>query len=652
MCGLAGVISNRVSFDELYKNTKSMSSKISHRGPDDFGFWIDEKLSVALAHNRLSIIDLSQNGHQPMKSKNGRFIISFNGEIYNHKEIRKYLDTNYGTNAIWKGNSDTEVLITAIELIGLHEALNLIKGMFAFALWDKRHNKMYLIRDRFGEKPLYWGFIDNKYRNQKNLFFASELNAFKGLPFFNNEICKEGLNQYFNYGYIASPNSIYNQIYQLPPGNFLEINQKKFIECSTYKPSPLNWYKFEEKKKIDINIQNHEEIVEIVENLITQSIEKQSCADVPVCTFLSGGIDSSVVSTLLQKIKREKVNTLTISFPEYLKSKNLFDEGPFAKKIANHLGTNHTEIPLTAKEALDIIPSLPEIYSEPFSDSSQIATYLLCNATKKAGYKVALTGDGADEIFGGYNRHIFLPKIYRYFGKCPNKLKRVIISLVENFPLSSEGLIKDKRQKLISAINKSSSIEDIYEGVLNLWNNQKHNILLDEYRLNKTSMDIPIARSTSERIMLKDLFFYLPSDILVKTDRASMANSIETRTPFLDHEIAEFSTKLPLEMKTFSNKISRSGKIILKDILKKYIPEDMFIRPKAGFSVPIGRWIKSPLKEWANDLLSEQKINEQGFLDYKLIKYMWDKHLNDQYDYTPQLWCILMWQAWLEKNRT
>tara|TARA_A100001388_G_scaffold264781_1_gene236362 strand:+ start:3689 stop:5644 length:1956 start_codon:yes stop_codon:yes gene_type:complete len=651
MCGISGLITKNYSYKELFEDINLMRNEISHRGPDYSDAWIDTELGISFAHNRLSIVDLSSSGNQPMKSKNGNLIISFNGEIYNYKEIKEFLNKEFVDNSFWNGTSDTEVLLTAIEFLGLNKTLELVRGMFAFALYNKENREIILVRDRFGEKPLYWGFVKNKNNNSRNIVFGSELKAFKALKYFDNNLSNKGIMQYLNYGYISAPLSIYENIFQLPPGNLIRISQNKFIENYEYQPEPENWYKFLDKESAKIIDKSDHEITIHLENLLIKSISDQNNADVPICTFLSGGIDSSIVATLLQKIRNEKINTLTISFPDYDESSKFFNEGPFASRIAKHLGTNHNDIPITSKEALEIIPKMSEIYSEPFSDSSQIATYLLCKATKESSYKVALTGDGADELFGGYNRHIFLPKIYKLFGKAPQKLNKIIALLIEKIPLSEKGLAKDKRQKLSNIISNSKNIESSYEGLLNLWFDKKNHVLKKEFYSDlKKDITLPMASTISERIMLKDLIDYLPSDILVKTDRASMANSIETRCPFLDHEIAEFSRLIPLSLKSNSKNFSRSGKVILKNILGKYIPEELFLRPKSGFSVPIGQWLKSSLKDWANELLSENKIKKQGYLDYKIIKKLWESHLSNKYDYTPQLWCILMWQSWLENN--
>ena len=650
MCGISGLITKDYSHQELFEEINLMKKALAHRGPDDSGTWIDNKLGITLAHNRLSIIDLSEAGHQPMKSKSGRFIISFNGEIYNHIQIKERLNKELNVKNIWRGSSDTEVLLYSIESLGLKKTLDSIKGMFAFAIWDKLNNEMTLVRDRFGEKPLYWGFIKNLKNNSRNIAFASELKAFLGLKSFNNKISNKGLSQYFDYGYISAPNSIYENIYQLPPGNLLRINYAKFFENHTYIPESICWYNFLERTNSK-KILNKTNTTEKLEQLLINSINSQNQADVPICTFLSGGIDSSTVAALLQKTSPHKINTMTISFPDYKESGKYFDEGPYAEKIAKFLGSNHTDIPITSNEALDIIPYLPEIYSEPFSDSSQIATYLLCKATKDTGYKVALTGDGSDELFGGYNRHIFLPKIYSIFTKAPAEIKNIINFMISRIPLSDKGLLKDKRQKLINSINKSKKIEDLYESLLNLWVNHNDNVLEKRFKnLHYKDLSLPKAQSIAERIMLKDLTSYLPSDILVKTDRASMANSIETRSPFLDHEIAEFSINIPVEKKSNSNKLSISGKIILREILRKHLPKELFKRPKSGFAVPIGTWLKGPLQEWANELLLEEKIMQQGYLDHKKVSKLWRMHKESKYDFTPQIWCILMWQSWLENN--
>ena len=647
MCGVTGIISSNLSREDLYKNLDLMRQNINHRGPDDSGTWIDIELGIGIAHNRLSILDLSQCGHQPMKSKSGRYIISFNGEIYNHIEIKKKLNRKSFLN--WRGTSDTEVLIESLDLLGLKKTLKLIKGMFAFALWDNQEKILYLVRDRFGEKPLYWGFIRND--NNKSFVFASELTSIKNLPIFHNKLSEEGIKKYFNYGYISPPTSIYDEIYQIMPGAYIEINYADLKRNNDYYPKTYSWYNFGLKEDNKYNFENDRNLSLKLENLITDSLSLQNNADVPVCTFLSGGIDSSLVASLLQKISPTKINTFTISFPEQGNEENLFNEGPYASKIANFLETNHTDIPLTSKDALDLIPNLSEIYSEPFSDSSQIPTYLLCKSARESGYKVALTGDGADELFGGYNRHIFLPKVFSIFKNKPKKFKQIISFLLNNIPLSSEGLIKDKRQKLIRSINNSDSIEQIYDSVLKLWIDHEQNVISSRYQYTPSEfLDIPLADTVAERIMLKDILFYLPSDILVKTDRASMYNSLETRAPFLDNDLAEFALNIPLNLKTSNQSYTRTGKYILKEILGKYIPKELFIRPKSGFAVPIGIWIKGPLKEWANDLLNQAKIKNQGFLESDKITKIWTSHLNNEYDYTPQIWSILMWQSWLNSS--
>tara|TARA_Y100000589_G_scaffold164083_1_gene155942 strand:+ start:3470 stop:5425 length:1956 start_codon:yes stop_codon:yes gene_type:complete len=649
MCGVSGIISNNLSREDLYKNIDIMKKYINHRGPDNSGSWLNNELGIGIAHNRLSILDLTRSGHQPMKSKSGRFIISFNGEIYNHIEIKNKLDKKFQSFLNWNGTSDTEVLITALDQLGLEETLKLIKGMFAFALWDNREKLLYLVRDRFGEKPLYWGFIRNN--NNRSLVFASELNSIRNLPIFNNRLSEEGIKKYFHYGYISPPTSIYEEIYQIMPGNYIKISYTDFIKNNYYSPDNISWYKFSAKESDKNNFDNEKELSLNLEKLLISSLSLQNNADVPICTFLSGGIDSSLVATLLQKISTNKINTFTISFPEEGSKDSLFNEGPYASQIAKYIGTNHTDIPLTSKEALDLIPKLSTIYSEPFSDSSQIPTYLVCKAARESGYKVALTGDGADELFGGYNRHLFLPRLFSIFENKPKKLKQIITFLIKNIPLSSSGLIRDKRQKLIRSINNSDSIEDIYDSVLNLWINPNESVLISKFKNTPLELlDIPLAKTFAERIMIKDIIFYLPSDILVKSDRASMHNSLETRSPFLDYNLAEFALNIPLNLKISNQYYSRTGKYILKKILGQYIPKDLFQRPKSGFAVPIGTWIKGPLKEWANDLLNESKIKNQGFLESKKIAKIWARHLNNEYDYTPQIWSILMWQSWINSS--
>ena len=657
MCGIAGLITNPLTSEsELIRNAHIMGEALTHRGPDDSGVWADSSNGIALAHKRLSIIDLSKAGHQPMKSPTGRFIISFNGEIYNHREIRKKLENESNLTKSWKGLSDTETFIAAIEAWGLINTLNLSAGMFAFALWDRKEKKLSLVRDRFGEKPLYWGKLRTDNFKSPIIAFGSELSAIRSLPSKNLEINKSSLYSYFQYGYISAPESIQKDIFQVPPGKYITIDTRNEFYYNLNSSSYKSWWDSEERSLMlkcnDKKFSYKEKLnyIDGLENILELAVKQQSQSDVPLGTFLSGGIDSSLVAALFQKQSKSNINTFTISFPDQFNGNDSFNEGPYAESVANHLGTDHKDIALTAKDAMNIIPNICSYYSEPFADSSQVPTYLVCSEARKTGLKVAITGDGGDEVFGGYNRHILAPQINDLFGNLPKKLKLFVTTLINLSKYSNLNISNEKRQKLIKAILVSNSLDEIYLSLTSFFENKSDFPLLDlDIYLKKSIYSLPTSINKSEKIMLADILTYLPFDILVKVDRASMAVGLETRAPFLDYRVAEYAWGMPLEVKIANNGFKKKSKFALRHILNKYVPNKLIDRPKAGFSMPIGNWLKGPLRPWAEDLLSEELIEAQGYLKKEHVYKLWNEHLSGERDNTSKLWTILMWQSWFSK---
>ena len=653
MCGIAGYHDASSPKEENLKRIGiDMGDAISHRGPDDSGIWIDNKFGLVFSHKRLSIIDLSSQGHQPMISDSGRFVITFNGEIYNHTLMRREIE-RCNSFVKWKGHSDTESLLKAIDTWGIDKTLKICTGMFAFALWDRKEKLLLLARDRFGEKPLYYGNLSIGNSSKYIFAFSSELNAIRAIPNVNLEINPSSLSSYFNFGYIKQPKSIYKGLRQLPPGSYLKIRLKNNSCEPVNIKEPIIWW---DSKKIFFNIKDslinepekdEKSTINELEKIIESSIINQSFSDVPTGTFLSGGIDSSLVTCLLQKSKSEKINTFTISFPDQTGYESFFNEGPHAQKIASYIGTNHIDIPVTYKEAQSIIPNLPKLYSEPFADSSQIPTYLLCNESRKLGLKVALTGDGGDEFFGGYNRHKFIKNFLSILKLSPNIFFDISANIIENFPISDKGLLRNKRDKIVSALKSADSLRSIYLELVSTGLQSSDlikNMIKEDFP--ELSFLYSIDNLTTEKIMLADLINYLPSDILVKTDRASMAVGMETRSPFLDYKVAEFAWKMSSNLKIKRDGFKQIGKYPLRKILEKYIPSKIFNKPKAGFAIPIGFWLKGELKSWANDLLSQESLKNQDFLNYQFVSNIWNQHLKGEKDNTSKLWTILMWQSW------
>ena len=664
MCGIAGIFSSQKNSNiDLRIILNKMLENISHRGPDDLGIWSEENNNLFIGHRRLSINDLSKAGKQPFLSKGDRYVISFNGEIYNHNELRSEINLSDKLLSRWVSNSDTETFIEYINIFGLDKALNNSKGMFAFALWDTHKNKMYLVRDRFGEKPLYW---TNMQLSLAKIFaFASEISAFNIIPDFLGKIDKKALSTYFKYGFITQENTIYEQIKQVNPGNYLvfEYDTQNF---SFNLKKEVNWWNCQEKLRLSSSennlknkffnkSKNKNYYENKLEDLLKESIRNQIKADAPVGVFLSGGIDSSLITALSSVISSEKINTFTVSFPDMGNGESFYDESKYARDISNYLGTNHTEVEITYKEALSCIDSLAKIYSEPFADSSQLPTYLVCSKARKSGLKVVLSGDGGDELFGGYNRHIMIPQLSNIFSKFPNRSRNIIANLINTNFFLKKRYSQIKLQKLSKAIKTSCTLNDLYDSILTIFPSNESILnkkwIIEEYE--SIRINLPTSSTNQEKIMLADILNYLPYDLLTKVDRAAMSVGLENRSPFLDHRVAEFAFQLPLEMKINNVNnfyfLNYSGKFLLKSILEKYLPKKLFDRPKTGFAMPINLWLRGPLKKWANDLLDPTTIDSQGYLKSNIIRKLWDDHINLKKDNSNLLWTILMWQKWLDE---
>jgi len=669
MCGIAGIYaSSYYKHDEILNK---MIEVMNHRGPDANGSWSDPKNNLSFCHTRLSILDLSPAGSQPMTSKNNNLVITFNGEIYNHMDIRSELKKEQN-DIVWQGHSDTETLLAAIQHWGIEHALNMCVGMFAFALWDKKNKKLTIARDRFGEKPLYYGWIGSKHN--KSFIFASELKAIKEHPDFNAIISKESLAQYLRFLYVPAPRSIYRNIYKLEPGSMLTLTKDHLFEPPDNIPKAgikhrgvdiYQWWNIEEKIKKSSQkiILSEKEALHKTEKTLINAIQLQSIADVPLGAFLSGGIDSSLIVALMQSIRSNPVSTYTIGFEEAD-----FDESVFAKKVAKHLGTDHNEMRVTSSMAMDVIPKLPELYDEPFADSSQIPTHLVCKAARQ-DVTVALSGDAGDELFAGYNRYLWGDRVWEIIKWIPMPMRQIIGKLMTSLPESSlnnigsylrldqkdDGInrLSEKIYKLGDKLKTVSDVDSMYKSLVSEWANPLEVMLndnsykleeplskLEESLLSKSIENVP------SRMMLLDTITYLPDDILCKVDRAAMGCSLETRVPFLDHRVATTAWQLPNNMKIRNNK----GKWILREILYKYVPRDLIERPKSGFALPISNWLRGPLRSWAEELLDEHRLLEEGYFNADVVRKVWLEHLERKKDNVHKLWSILMFQSWLDNQ--
>lgn len=658
MCGIAGFLDGRYSTsEEAFSIAHDMADAVAHRGPDDAGVWLDSETGVALAHRRLAIIDPSPAGRQPMESVSGRHIITFNGEIYNHLDIRRQLEIRLPDVCSWRGHSDTETLLAAIECWGLEKALQAAVGMFAFALWDRQDRMLYLVRDRMGEKPLYYGV-------QNGVFlFGSELKALAMHPAFGGNIDRDMLTLLLRHNYIPSPRSIYRGVRKLPAGTYIGVALDAARKYVGELPEP-QWYWSFRKVVADGCTRpfegNPNEAVDALHDLLLRVVRQQMVADVPLGAFLSGGIDSSTIVALMQTQSERPVRTFTIGFgdPDY-------NEAEYAATVAKHLGTEHTELYVSAGDALEVISRLPALFDEPFADHSQIPTFMVAQMARRH-VTVALSGDGGDEMFGGYRHYSRTPRLWQVISKTPASLCRFGAHAVgvllprgsgyrlQDGPLRQTRLgqrwsrAKVKARKLASLM-ECQSPEQLYCRQISRWLNPETVVRGSSEPLTVLAdpASWPDAPDLASRLMAVDALSYLPEDILVKVDRSAMGVSLETRTPFLDHRVVEFAWRLPLSVK-IRNGCRKWG---LRQVLYKYVPKQFVERPKAGFEIPLASWLRGPLRDWAEALLDERRLQKEGFFDPQPVRQKWREHLSGRAHWDGHLWSVLMFQAWLEHNR-
>ena len=649
MCGIAGFITQSNSDSKRINDiVTKMSDTLRHRGPDDKGIWVNGEHGIALGHRRLSIIDTSVAGHQPMLSHCGRYVIILNGEIYNFKTLRHELESK---GFKFKGHSDTEIMLAAISSYGVDSAIKKFNGMFAFALWDRKKHILSLARDRTGQKPMYYGFSNNTF------LFASELKAMRVYPGFKNSINRDALALYMRFNCIPAPHSIYENIYKLPPSSILKFN---YADLASKKYSVDKYWSLSNIASNGIEHildQPSDQLQDTVEQALSKSVNMRMESDVPLGVFLSGGIDSSLITALMQKNSSTPIKTFTIGFKD-----QAYNEAEHAKLIAKHLGTDHTEFCVTPEEAISIVPRLADIYDEPFADSSQIPTFLVSQLTRDK-VTVSLSGDGGDEVFSGYNRHYWVKNIWSKIGWLNPGIRGVIAkALLLGSPRSWENIFSkfdnslpkgsrhqtpgDKMHKLAGVLSAKSAY-DMYIGLRTHWDDPQSMVYKsNEPKTIVTDTDSRIfPHDIIQEMMYKDAVTYLPDDILTKVDRASMAVSLESRAPFLDHELIELAWRLPMNMKLKGS----STKFVLRKILDKYIPPTLIERPKMGFGLPIGQWLRGPLNDWAESLLVESDIKREGFFDSKPIMQKWREHISGKMNWQYLLWDVLMFQSWYKR---
>jgi asparagine synthase (glutamine-hydrolysing) len=679
MCGITGFFKlNEMDVSVAESILKPMNDSLIHRGPDASSIFSDLDSNLLMGHRRLSILDTSSGGLQPMHSHSENLVIAFNGEIYNHNELRCELEKQDDT-IRWNSSSDTETLLEAFEQWGIEDTLTKLRGMFAIALWDKTEKNFYLIRDRFGEKPLYYGWVED---GQNTIFsFGSELKALRKYPNFSNKISQQALLQYFSYMYVPCPLSIYDGIFKLEPGCILKISSQP-PKCKMDEiPHPISgqvflheslsinrWYDF--KEVVNSAAQNlftdYDEASSALEAELEKVITMQSLSDVPLGAFLSGGVDSSAIVALMQKQSKKPIKTFTIGFED-----PDFDESTFASEVASHLKTDHSELLVTAEDAQSIIPDLPHFYDEPFADYSQIPTYFVCKSAKQA-VTVSLSGDAGDELFGGYNRYLMAPRLWSKFSKVPSFFRKIVGMILLAIPIKFWDLISHQYNKITNQQNNFvhfgekvhrfaarlrfiNSEDDLFSSLISEPSADQI-VLIDEAgsqidrknaKFLTDSLPTYGVNDLASKMMYLDTLNYLTDDILCKVDRAAMSNSLETRVPFLDHKIVELAWRMPLEMKINHSE----GKSILRNILYKHVPKKLIERPKAGFSIPLGDWLKGPLKEWAEVLLESSRIEKEGYLNSSYVNQLWVEHLAGKRDGTFKIWSILMFQSWLESTK-
>ncbi|KVL64632.1 asparagine synthase (glutamine-hydrolyzing) [Burkholderia ubonensis] len=653
MCGIDGFLNSAAFDEETARATLArMTASLAHRGPDAQGTWLDAQAGIALGHRRLAIVDLSVHGRQPMASVCGRFVLVFNGEIYNHRALRAELERT-GRAPAWRGHSDTEVLLAAIAAWGVEAALRRATGMFAIALWNRESRVLTLARDRIGEKPLYYGRIGDA------LVFASELKALRSFPGFDGAIDRDALCLYLRQSSVPAPYTIYRGIRKLPPGTFIQFEHARDT------PRVRAYWTLEhaiEAGRAEPFEGTAQEAVGLLDGILRKAVAQQMEADVPLGAFLSGGVDSSAIVALMQAQSAAPVDTFTIGFHEAG-----YDEAGYAKAVARHLGTRHTELYVTADHALAVVPKLPSIYDEPFSDASQIPTFLVSELTRRH-VKVSLSGDGGDELFGGYTRYFLTPRLWRKLHRVPAAVRaRIAAALHALRPDHADQLaavaqsawsgaearetpprIGDRLHKLGHVMTADSRI-GLYRLLMSAVHHPERIALAGQEP--PTPLDTasawPADLTFAEQAMAIDTLTYLPTDILTKVDRAAMAVSLETRMPFLDHHVVEFAWRLPAALRLPDGQ----SKVLLRRLLDAYVPASLIDRPKQGFCAPIDHWLRGSLRDWAQTLLHPARLREEGFFDAAAVERLWRQHQTGRMNWQHQLWTVLMFQSWLEAQR-
>ncbi len=642
MCGITGTLSlSGGSQESLLATAKAMSDALRHRGPDDEGQWADADNGIAFGHRRLAIVDLSPLGHQPMTSACGRYVLAYNGEIYNHLALRAELG-----DWSWRGHSDTETILACITRLGLHATLPKLVGMFAIALWDRELRQLTLVRDRLGEKPLYWGKLPGG-----DLVFGSELKALRAHPRWHGEIDRDAMALYMRHNAIPAPYSVYKGVRKLRPGEWMEVARDGTTRSGLYwdcvaaarasHATPLGL--------------DDAQAIAALDGVLDGAVKDQMVADVPLGAFLSGGVDSSLIAALMCRHASSPVRTFTIGFTEAA-----YNEAHHAKAVAAHLGTDHTELIVSPADALAVIPKLPAIYDEPFADSSQIPTFLVAEMARRH-VTVALSGDAGDELFAGYNRYLLADKIWHQLDRLPLAARRIAAraalglspaawnALGSVVPAArAQGNIGDKVHKFARTVLPAQTQADMYRALVSHWNEPARVVLgasepttlLD---LDRTSLP---GFSDIETMSLLDQITYLPDDILVKVDRAAMASSLETRAPLLDHRVVEFAWRVPMHQKIRGGK----GKWLMRELLYRDVPRELIERPKQGFAIPLDAWLRGPLREWASDLLEPAALRNEGLFDVAEVQRRWQEHLSGKRNWQYQIWDVLMFQAWQRES--
>ncbi|MEO8901659.1 MAG: asparagine synthase (glutamine-hydrolyzing) [Polyangiaceae bacterium] len=644
MCGFAGILDARRASPpaDLEQRVRAMRDSLLHRGPDDGGIWADGASGVALGHRRLSIVDLSPAGHQPMFSESRRYVVVFNGEIYNFPELRSELE---GTGAHFRGHSDTEVLLASIERWGVPDSLRRFNGMFAFALWDQSERALYLARDRFGEKPLYYAQTD-----AGDLLFGSELKALLAHPEYNPSVDRDSLVEFVRHTYVPSPGSIFRGTRKLPAATYLRLTRPRDIQAT-----PQRYWSMQEVAEQQRARPFQGSVLDAVtqlDRILRAAVRRRMVADVSLGAFLSGGIDSSTIVAMMQLESSRPVKTFSIGFFE-----EKYNEARYAKAVARHLGTEHTEHYVTAQEALDVIPRLPQMFDEPFADSSQIPTFLVAQLARR-DVTVALSGDAGDELFGGYSRYSVTRDTWRAMSRFPRKLRGALAFAMARAPAGAPDRIlraltrhrlSRERLRAISQVFGARDVDELYARFM-ASSHEAASVVVGA-----TNVPDPVLRqmrasprlSDVERMMLTDTLAYLPDDILAKVDRASMAVSLEVRVPLLDPAIAAFAWALPEAMKLHDG----TGKRVLRGVLARYVPARLFERPKVGFGIPIDEWLRGPLKEWAENALDERRLRSDGFFSVPQVRERWLEHRSGARNWAGFLWPILVFQGWSDAWR-